>query len=92
MLGLVSLALGIIMEKYRICRKCKIHHYENCGSCFGFGFYSPRCCPGKLYLVTALEAHDGSFDGEIHPCPECGSIVAGLPNKPIEPTAEGGGS
>ena len=70
------------MEKYRICKKCAIHHFENCGSCFGFGVYSVPDRPGEVFPVTAGEAIETkAFRGEVKACPECGSTVMGLPNK-----------
>lgn len=69
------------MEKYRICKKCEIHHFENCGSCFGFGVYSVKDRPGELFPVTASEAMiEKVYRGEVQACPECGSTTLGMPN------------
>lgn len=69
------------MENYRICNKCEIPHFENCGSCFGFGVYSVPDRPGEVFPVTAGEAIETKvFRGEVKACPECGSTVLGLPN------------
>ena len=77
----VKRAVGQNMEKYRICKKCAIHHFENCGSCFGFGVYSVPDRPGEVFPVTAGEAIETkAFRGEVKACPECGSTVMGLPN------------
>ena len=78
----VKRAVGQNMEKYRICKKCAIHHFENCCSCFGFGVYSVPDRPGEVFPVTAGEAIETkAFRGEVKACPECGSTVMGLPNK-----------
>jgi len=66
------------MNDYRICTKCAIHHYENCGTCFGFGVYVKATVDG-LIPVNAHAAHTQEFRGETIPCPECGSTTAGLP-------------
>jgi len=67
------------VKEYRICDKCEIHHYENCGTCFGFGVYyvEGRCIP-----VSASVAHDKepNLGLEISECPECGSTNWGIPN------------
>lgn len=68
------------MTKYRICTKCEIHHFENCGSCFGFGVYSVKDHPGGLFPVTASEAMVKKvYRGEVQACPECGSTTLGIP-------------
>ena len=71
-------------DELRVCTKCKIHHYENCNFCFGFGVYSVEDKPGELFPVAAYEAHGGKgFRGKVQTCPECGSTVNGIPNKEI---------
>ena len=59
----------------RVCtQECRIPHYENCGTCFGFGVYSDR--PGDI--VIAVEAHGKrQFREAVIACPECGSIEKG---------------
>lgn len=65
--------------KYRICKKCAIEHYENCGTCFGFGVYSVTFRPGELFPVSAVEAMETkAFRGVVQACPECGSTVLGI--------------
>lgn len=63
------------MPEYRICRKCKIHHYENCPECYGFGVYNIEGFPP----ISAADAHDKDFKYGIHCCPFCGSTEKGLP-------------
>ena len=70
------------MANYRICTKCVIHHYENCGTCFGFGVYAKATEDG-LIPVNAHAAHAQEFRGETIPCPECGSTPEGLPQGDI---------
>ena len=66
---------------YRICTECSIHHFDNCGSCFGFGVYSLPDRPGELFPVTAHEAMvTKQFRGEVQACLECGSTVLGIPD------------
>lgn len=63
-------------KKYQVCTSCRIRHYENCGSCFGFGVYSGK--PGGI--VSAREAHiDVLQRDKVSPCPECRSTEKGLP-------------
>lgn len=62
-------------KKHTICTECEIHHYDNCHTCFGFGVYSY----GEQTPVTAGQAREGLFFGDVIPCPECGSTEKGLP-------------
>lgn len=62
------------LTKLRLCTRCAIHHYENCGSCFGFGVYGPRATP-----ISAAEAHDGKLLPFARVCPECQSTTQGPP-------------
>lgn len=57
---------------YKICTACDIHHYEDCGTCFGFGLHDDDT------IVRAIDAHNKNYTRTI-PCPECGSTVKGLP-------------
>jgi len=65
------------MKEYHVCHKCEINHYENCGTCFGFGVYYAEnsCIP-----VSASIAHNKNTEGrpEISGCPECGSTDNGI--------------
>lgn len=71
-----------ISEKYRVCKKCAVHHYENCGTCFGFGVYELETRPGELSPVIADEAiNTHIFRGTLKPCPECKSTEKGLPHE-----------
>lgn len=58
---------------YTICTSCKIHHIENCGTCFGFGVTSSGA------PVSAGDAYDRHVSGW-SPCPECGSMPMGVPS------------
>lgn len=49
------------MSEYRICKKCAIHHYENCESCFGFGVYKISNTPDLAWPVHADEAMSGKL-------------------------------
>jgi len=64
-------------EKYRVCTKCKIHHYENCGTCFGFGL--KREIPNSPINASCVMGDD--MLPEWIECPECGSTPAGIPLK-----------
>jgi len=56
----------------RICTECKIHHYENCPKCFGFGVFENGT------PVIASEAHYKTFTRPVVPCPYCGSGIDGV--------------
>jgi hypothetical protein len=68
-------------ENFIICDKCLSSHIQNCGSCFGWGFYSD----GRL--VNASKVHDielaepkvdyARIKENFNPCPECGSDIRG---------------
>jgi hypothetical protein len=64
-------------KRFIVCINCEIPHVENCGSCFGWGFYAD----GRL--VNANAAHklkEINLDKAMKnfkPCPECGSNVNG---------------
>ncbi len=62
---------------HRICKKCKINHYENCDTCAGFGVY-----PNGMF-VAAVEAIDDKLLFDVFPCEECASTEAGLPSNKI---------
>jgi hypothetical protein len=71
-----------ITKKYRICRKCDIHHYENCQSCFGFGVYLSKNGNGIIPVSAgqAIWRDDGrGIIGKVRACPECGSTIEGMP-------------
>ncbi len=74
-------------SKYRICTKCAIHHYENCGTCFGFGVYTHTAVDG-IIPVNAHAACTQEFSGETRACPECLSTSEGLHPLPTLPTIE----
>lgn len=71
---------GHIMEEYRICRLCQIHHIENCRTCFGFGVYDIDHQDGPI-PVSANDAHEGDFLYAVVKCPECGSDERGYLGK-----------
>ena len=66
------------MNEYRVCKKCDVHHYENCYSCFGYGVRLASELP-----ISAIEAemlrqiHGANLYSKA--CPECGSTYQGLP-------------
>ena len=62
------------MKEHRICTKCRIHHYENCESCFGFGVYLLKLGDA----VTGGDAARKRFKSVVIPCPECGSTEKGI--------------
>jgi len=64
------------MNKYRICIKCPIDHYENCDTCFGFGVY---IIDDVTYPISASDAHSEEFRHPVWQCPECGSTIKGVP-------------
>lgn len=65
-------------NNYRICTQCDIPHFENCGTCFGFGVYSVKGREGELFPVAAIEAlQTKQYRGEVQACPECGSTTSG---------------
>ena len=55
---------------YKICTACTPNHYENCGTCFGFGLHA------NGMIVSAGQASSATDD---IPCPECGSTRFGVP-------------
>lgn len=59
-------------EIYTICTSCHVPHYENCGTCFGFGLE---------YDGSPVTAHDAKYNIMIGlmPCPECHSTIEGIP-------------
>jgi hypothetical protein len=61
-------------KQYRICTDCKIPHYENCDTCFGFGL--KREIPNGP--ISAAEAMGGEPLPEWIECPECGSTPKGI--------------
>ncbi len=72
----------------RVCAKCRIHHYENCPNCYGFGMYVGS--KSHLVPVTAAEAHGDLVnwlkeemtplaERQLRDCPVCGSSSLGLP-------------
>jgi hypothetical protein len=69
------------VNKFRICTKCEIHHYENCPNCFGFGVWSDVLGDA----VTAGQSYDYKHNGEIlripKPCPVCKSTIVGIINE-----------
>lgn len=70
-----------IMTEYQICRRCPVWHYENCGTCFGFGVRVNSS--GLNVPIRACEAiHVGNSSDQPLPewirCPECGSTPQGL--------------
>ena len=63
------------MNKYRICKKCDVWHFENCDTCFGFGLKSNNT------PISAGMAHDLRLTNSIEntkPCPECHSTIYGI--------------
>ena len=62
---------------YRICTQCQIRHYENCGTCFGFGVRQEKTVDGWI-PITAAQAHQDVELPDWYPCPECSSIPAGI--------------
>lgn len=72
---------------YRVCTGCKIHHYENCNSCFGFGVYTIPKRGNELFPIIAAEAHKTvpvrakELGGKLLPCPECKSTIKGAPSR-----------
>ncbi len=65
-------------DSLRVCTDCLIHHYENCGTCFGWGVYVGPTEDG-LTPITTLAVHAKEFRRATLPCPECGSGPEGLP-------------
>jgi len=63
------------MKTFTVCRKCKIHHIDNCSTCFGFGCV--KDCQGKLTAITAGEAKRKETRGWVA-CPECQSTPKGI--------------
>ena len=66
---------------YRVCTNCTIPHYENCGSCWGFGVYKISDNPSEAFAVTAWEVFEKKFKAKVLPCPECGSTENGCPKE-----------
>lgn len=68
----------------RICDKCAVPHFEDCGTCAGFGVYGSQHGNG-LVFVTAHEARHRTPPAKPLPCPECKSTIDGVP-APHTPT------
>lgn len=69
-----------MIKNLRVCEQgCKVPHYENCETCFGFGVYSQQ--PGDIVRAyhAQLASYGKQLKSEVHPCPECGSTEKGLP-------------
>lgn len=77
---------------YNICIKCSPHHYENCGTCFGFGIHERHSQHDLDIIPVSAGTVESIMKWEA--CPECKSTPAGLPNSPAEtkpaPETEGG--
>jgi hypothetical protein len=63
---------------YRICEKCTPKHYENCGTCFGFGVYTRDNRPGEVFPLPASRIYS-KVGLLLQICPECGSDINGIP-------------
>lgn len=67
-------------EDFIVCLNCKVFHVQNCGSCFGYGFFESGG------LVNAGYAHEFNESGEVfspdnfQSCKECGSDIRGQLN------------
>jgi DnaJ-class molecular chaperone len=71
-------------KQYRICTECRIRHYENCETCFGFGVYRKRTIDGVIPIpaYVAMGEKEIKGEGEIknwEACPECHSTPNGIP-------------
>lgn len=68
------------MTDFRICTSCKVHHYENCPQCAGFGLMKRPFEPDfpNGIPIFAFEGMEGPTP-EWKPCPHCGSTPAGVP-------------
>lgn len=68
----------------RLCTyNCSVEHYENCGTCFGFGIKDVAHIDGLIPL-SASDASEIRLCGtspvaRIKRCPECGSNYNGIP-------------
>ena len=63
----------------KICYKCPITHFDNCGTCYGFGVH-----PGKEIMpipISAIKAIEKRYPNNWYACPECGSTPEGIPDK-----------
>jgi RNA polymerase subunit RPABC4/transcription elongation factor Spt4 len=71
------------MDNLTVCTKCRIHHYDNCPRCLGFGL---RTNTIEDVPITAQQAHGIGNPGdeplpEWKPCPVCGSTPQGIPDE-----------
>lgn len=77
------------MTEYRVCTKCWVPHFENCGTCFGFGVLKRRTADGVIPVAAGEAFHITTGEevltsyrctslDEVEPCPECGSDVNGI--------------
>lgn len=70
---------------FHVCRKCEIHHYDNCPDCFGFGLRRSVRLDGTLVPLIAREAvqRRGEVSEWLKPCPTCGSTARGVPESGV---------
>jgi hypothetical protein len=64
-------------KEYRVCQNCDTPHYENCGTCFGFGIYSFSKMPIAAFEIDEIRVLSCDSGWEI--CPECHSSPRGIP-------------
>ena len=69
-------------KRYSICTSCKIHHFDNCETCFGYGIKK------KIFEIQDENIPVSAYDAECirsgfilmwDYCPECHSSPYGLP-------------
>lgn len=69
------------MKEHYVCDKCDLPHYNNCGTCEGFGLThrDPTMEIVPTSPDTAEMMRDNN-DPDIA-CPECGSTIYGIPGR-----------
>ncbi len=61
-------------QEHRVCKKCPIHHVENCTTCFGFGL---KIVKNRQIPIRCGEACEPKrlLNYQIVQCPECGGLA-----------------
>lgn len=73
------------MIDYHVCRKCDVPHYDNCGTCFGFGCYQFHAWEAVYFPLRAglggpdMQEERDNLGLITVKCPECGSNANGVP-------------
>lgn len=73
----------------KVCLICEIPHFEDCGTCYGFGVYIFPENLVDIVPVAASAAHSGKYTDQVFACRECGSNEFGIMSKFVDPETLG---